>query len=75
MTLWTRSRQLQFKLLSSFTFNFVFKIKWQAVKQVVQAGFIVTNWNKTGKIYCKLGKGDSLFAAYLYWKKQSYFQK
>ena len=24
---------------------------------------IVTNWNKSGNIYCKLGKGDSLFVA------------
>ena len=26
--------------------------------------FIVTNWNKSGHIYCKLGKGDSIFVAY-----------
>ena len=27
-------------------------------------GFTITNWNKSGNIYCKLGKGDSLFVAY-----------
>ena len=27
-------------------------------------GFIVTNWNKIGNIYCKVGKRDSLFVAY-----------
>ena len=29
-----------------------------------ESELIVTSWNKSGNIYCKLGKGDSLFVAY-----------
>ena len=52
-----------FQIIYFFTFNFVFENNRVQVASS-SIGFIVMNWNKSGNIYSKLRKADSLFVAY-----------